>query len=236
MKRLFKSFLDLLYPPLCLHCKDSLEEESFLLCKPCLSQMVPLNASDRCPYCFSSEFDPELQTCCASCIENPLFIDRVASVFDYEGPPATLVKRLKYAGQTYLANPSGAFLVAQLIALNWPMPDVIIPMPIAPLKKIERGFNQSLALAESMGSMIERPVNEIIKRKNGDFSQAGLGYKQRLKLNSDSFFLKSRAKLYGKTVLLVDDVMTTGTTLKCCAEVLREAFPSSIYALTLCRA
>lgn len=236
MRQLLKSFLDLVFPPLCLHCQETLEAEHPLFCKTCLLQVIPANPAERCPYCFSLEFNPLSQKSCSNCIENPLFIDQVGAVFDYEGPPATLVRQLKYGGKTYLAQGAGAYMAAQFIALNWPIPDVIIPMPMARLKKLDRGFNQSVLLANAFASILGCPVSELIKRKSGDYSQAGLDFSQRLKLNSSSFSVKPNTKLYGKTVLLIDDVMTTGTTLKCCAEALRPAFPDHIYALTLCRA
>lgn len=235
MKRLFKSFLDLLYPPLCLHCNETLDHEDPLFCKECQSLLTPIDPIERCPYCFSPEFNLTMK-CCLRCIENPLLIDRIAAVFDYEGPAATLVKQLKYSGKTYLASGAGAYLASQYIALELPLPDVIVPMPIARLKKIERGFNQSKLLADAFAAIIHRPVMEVVMRRSGDFSQAGLDVDQRRQLDSSSFVLKPQTKLYGKTVVLIDDVMTTGTTLKCCSEALQAAFPESIYALTFCRA
>lgn len=236
LKRVVKSFLDLVYPPLCLHCKATLEHENPVFCNDCLQLMTPVDPSERCPYCFSFEFSSLTEKCCRRCIENPLLFDRIAAVFDYEGPPATLVKQLKYGGQIHLAHGGGAYLAAQFITLGWPIPDVVVPMPASRLKRLERGYNQSALLAEAFAEIIGRPVTDIMHRKSGDFSQAGLDFEQRLKLQSSTFDVKPNVKLHGKTVLLIDDVMTTGTTLKCCAEALRLAFPKQIYALTVCRA
>src|SRR4029079_15107444 len=128
--------------------------------------------------CFTSEINIENTngTCCFECQQKPHILRRIAAAFDYEGPAATLVKQLKYGGQPYLAEGAGAFLTAQFIRLEWPMPDFIIPMPMAPLRKLERGYNQSLLLAEEVGCLIERPVLNILRRHSGDFSQAGLNY------------------------------------------------------------
>lgn len=235
LKKCGKSFLDLIYPPLCLHCNECLENECHLFCRSCLLLFDQIDPSTRCPFCFSPEFDRNQQKCCDHCKQHPRKIKRTASVFDYEGPPATLVKQLKYGGQFYLAKSGGAFMAVQFLSLNWPMPDFIIPMPMASLRKMERGYNQSELLAESLAKLINRPVSRVLKRKSGDFSQAGLDHYQRLNLKNDSFFVKDGDQLHNKTLLLVDDVMTTGSSLNCCAEALIPFFPEDIYALTLCR-
>ena len=189
---------------------------------------------ERCPYCFAP--DANLKRCCKTCRKHPLLFDRIASAFDYEGLPATLIKQLKYGGQTHLAQGAGGYLAAQFLTLDWPLPDLIIPMPSTPIKKLERGFNQSLLLAEAFATIINRPVVEIIKRKNGDFAQANLNHKERLQLRSTSFEVKSSTPLDNQCILIIDDVMTTGSSLKCCAESLLPLFPKSLYALTFCRA
>lgn len=236
LKAFGKSFLDLLYPPLCLHCGEDLENECLIFCKTCLLLLEPIDPSLRCPLCFSSEFNGQMEKCCQQCKEKSRNIKQMASVFDYEGPPATLVKQLKYGGRYYLAKGGGAYLATQFLTLNWPMPDFIIPMPMARLRKLERGYNQSELLAESLAKLIQCPFSSILKRRSGDFSQAGLDHHQRLNLKSDSFFVEEADQLHDKTLLLIDDVMTTGSSLNCCAEALIPFFPKAIYALTLCRA
>lgn len=231
-----KSFFDLAYPPICLHCPHRLEKGCPLFCRSCLDLLMPIDSKERCPYCFSAEFNGKTEKCCHHCLDHPLLLERVAAVFDYEGPAATLIKQLKYGGQLYLAKGAGAYLAAQFLSLDWPVPDVIVPMPMPLLRRFERGFNQSLLLAEAFAKFINRPVRDILVRKSGDFSQASLDYQQRLNLSSASFDIKKGVKLHGQSVLLIDDVMTTGSSLRCCAETLFPTFPQSIYALTVCRA
>jgi predicted amidophosphoribosyltransferase len=104
------------------------------------------------------------------------------------------------------------------------------------LKRLDRGYNQSVLLAEPFAKMINRPVMSVLKRSKGSFSQAGLNYEQRLKLAPEAFYAVDTELLRDKTVLLIDDVMTTGSTLRCCAEALYKLHPKSVYALTVCRA
>lgn len=237
LAKVVKSFSDLLYPPLCIHCEQSLEERSLIFCQSCLKLLQIIDPKTRCPYCFSFEFDPENQFCCTPCRQKPQLLHRIAAVFDYEGPATTLIKQMKYGGQPHLAEGAGAFLAAQFVELNWPMPDFVIPMPMASLRKIERGYNQSELLAEVFARFIDRPMLDILKRKGGEFSQAGLNHQQRLQLSSDAFSLRKRhADIKDKCLLLIDDVMTTGSTLRRCAEALLETYPDQIYGLTVCRA
>lgn len=231
-----KSFLDLVYPPLCLHCEEGLEKAHPLFCFECLKQMAPIDPAERCPYCFSSEIDLEHEKCCDQCRHQPPLTERIAAVFDYEGPAATLIKKLKYGGQSYLAKGAGAYLAAYFLQLGWPLPNGIIPMPMSRLRAIERGYNQSALLAESIASLLSCPIYDLLKRTAGDYSQAGLNYQQRLELNSKTFQVKSKISLEDKCLLIIDDVITTGSSIRCCAEALQELYPSKIYALAVCRA
>lgn len=235
LKQIGVSFLDLMYPPLCLHCDTRLEPKCHIFCRSCLLLLEQIDPTLRCPLCFSSDFDPEMQKHCLQCQTTPRSIKRIASVFDYEGPPATLVKQLKYGGQSYLAQGGGAYLAARFLSCDWPMPDFIIPMPMSKLRRLDRGYNQSELLAESFAKLLGSPVSKVLKRRSGDFSQAGLDHQQRINLKSDSFIVVDGNRLHEKKILLIDDVMTTGSSLNCCAEALSPYFPESIYALTLCR-
>lgn len=107
---------------------------------------------------------------------------------------------------------------------------------MAPLRLLERGYNQSRLLAQALGKILDRPVLDVLGRRSGDFCQAGLSYQQRMKLGSDAFYLKKMPTLRDKTILLADDVMTTGSSLQRCGEALQGLYPEHIYALTVCRA
>jgi ComF family protein len=198
--------------------------------------LTPIQSVERCPFCFSSNFTPIQEACCEQCRTDPLPLKRIAAVFDYEGPAASLVRNLKYGGQPYIAKGCGAYLAYQFVNLGWPIPDTIIPMPMPRLRKLDRGYNQSALLAEALGEFLDRPVLDILHRRSTGFSQAGLNIAQRKALNSSAFTIKkNHPRLHDKTVLLIDDVMTTGSSLRCCAETLAGLYPADIYGLTLCR-
>lgn len=229
------SFLSLLYPAFCLHCHQPMTINDVPLCPDCVSLLQLIDGNERCPLCFSSHYCP-LQRICAHCDHLVPSVNRMAASFDYEGPAATLVRKLKYGDAPHLAEGLGAMMVAQLCALNWPIPEVIVPVPISIARWIERGYNQSQLLSDLIGQMLHVPVVNVLGRKSGDFSQAGLSRQQRMTLDGRSLYLKKNAAVTGKMVLLIDDVLTTGSTMNRCAEVLWEDSPLAIYALALCKA
>ena len=235
LTQILRSFGNLLYPPTCLHCQTGLYQDRDMFCHECSFLLELIDPQERCPYCFSELENPEKHIC-AFCYKNPPLLNRIASAFDYIGPPATLIRKLKYANVSYLAKGAGAFLAAQFLTLEWPMPDWIIPVPLPFMRKFERGYNQSLLLAQSVSQILNVPIIETLKRRSDDLSQAGLDRTQRLRLTGETFYLKNKKPLQDRRLLLIDDVMTTGSTLRKCAETLLEAYPSEIYGLTVCRA
>ena len=229
------SFIHLLYPPSCLHCGTPLEDHRHILCGPCLQLMELIDPLERCSLCFSADCNTLLRLC-QTCYQSPRLLDGIAASFDFLGPSATLVKKLKYANMPYLAEGMAAYLTAQFCQLEWPMPEAIVPVPLSFTHYVDRGYNQSALLAHYFAKFIQCPAYDILKRKSGGFSQAGLNRSQRVQLGTDQFSCKKCPQLQNKIVLLIDDVMTTGTTLKRCAEALQMSYPKKIYALVFCRA
>ena len=235
-RKALESTLSLVYPPLCIECGEGVGEGTTLYCSGCLELLDPIDRSQRCPYCFSHDYCARRRLC-AHCIrEEPLF-QGMAAVYEYQGPPATLVKRIKYGGQPGLAPGAAALMAMYWLDLEWPKPDLIVPVPLPFSRWVGRGFNQSDLLARGLGRIIDVPVARVLARSSGDFSQAGLTRKQRLSLTSGRFYLKKRGTAIGdQTVLLIDDVTTTGTTLRRCAEALLPGCPANLYGLTFCKA
>ncbi|MBA3238248.1 MAG: ComF family protein [Parachlamydiaceae bacterium] len=230
-----RSFKDLLFPPRCIHCRETIYEEFAHLCAECTRQLQLIDPKERCPCCFTQDYCTESKRCFC-CKPEELSVDRLGAAFDYMGPAASIVRKLKYGNQPYLAKGAGAFLVAQFFQLQWPLPDLIVPVPISFTHWLERGYNQSELLAESTSQFLRIPMESTLIRKSGDYSQAGMDRKQRKILTKDTLLLKKGHQLHDKRILLIDDVMTTGSTLQRCAEVLYEGCPAEVYALTFCRA
>lgn len=235
LKQILTSFQDLIFPPLCLHCDIPIDGQYLHLCAHCHSQLELIDPLGRCPICFSNEFCNE-KASCSDCRSQDTLLHHCASAFDHTGPAATIVKKLKYNNQFYLAKGIAAFVALQLIRLDWPLPDLIVPVPLSFSHWLLRGYNQTFLIAQSLGEILSKPVGDVLERRSGDYSQAGLKRSDRLKLDSSSFRLKKPDEIADKNILLIDDVMTTGKTLRCCAEVILEASPQSIYGMSVCRA
>lgn len=234
-QNLKSSFLYLVYPPKCVNCNEITTHDQPWLCSHCLSLLELINPEERCFSCFGSR-NADHSKHCKNCREGHTLFTGIGAAFDYIGPAAALIKRLKYGNQPYLAEGLGAFLVAQFTHLNWPLPDVIIPVPLSLTHWFDRGYNQSALLAGEMSKILMIPVWDVLQRESGDYSQAGLTLAQRKSLEGKRFTLRKGFSLEDKTVLLVDDVITSGSTLNKCAEVLAQGCPASLYALACCRA
>jgi ComF family protein len=235
-RALKKSVLHLAYPTRCLHCHTLLPPDTFVLCASCASLLELINPQERCRICFNPIPESPADFPCQDCLHHPSLFTRMGAVFNYEGPAASLMKRLKYANQPYLARGMAAFLVAQLDQLEWPLPDALIPVPLSFMHWLGRGYNQSALLAEEMRRFLQCPTRSVLKRRSGDYSQAALSLEQRQALDGERFKLKKNSHLLqDKVLLVIDDVMTSGSTLQRCAEELSVGRPKALYALTFCR-
>ena len=229
-----QSFLSLLFPPLCLSCEEPMHSPDHLFCDLCSSLLELIDPTLRCPRCFSLDYSP-LKRKCARCshIRHPF--SGIAAAFEYTGPAAALVKKMKYGGLSYLAKTFAACLITQLDQLNWPSPDIIVPVPSSLDRKFQRGFNQSALLAREVALLLNISFQEPLTKPMGNYSQAGLRIQQRKQLNNTQFFLKKKTRIQDKIILVIDDVTTTGKTLEQCGNALLEGCPGKLYGLTVCK-
>jgi ComF family protein len=153
----------------------------------------------------------------------------------YEGSLRTLVHLFKYDGMQPLAPHFGRMLLQALP--REASFDVIVPMPLHWRKRWQRGFNQSELLAREVARVWRVPVTSAARRKKHTATQAGLTNAQRRENVSGAFEIprRAKAKIRGRHVLLVDDVMTTGATASACARALQRAGAARITLLTLAR-
>lgn len=158
---------------------------------------------------------------------------RTAAALDYVASVQTSVKKMKDGRMPYLAKMASAFMFIQFERLGWETPDLIVPVP---RRLWFQGMNHASLLAKELARHLKKNVQPVIGRRLGDYSQARLSQEQREHLSESSFYLKRKANVEGQTILLIDDVMTTGTTLRHTAEALKDGFPKKIYALTFARA
>ncbi|MBQ9776540.1 MAG: ComF family protein [Lentisphaeria bacterium] len=202
------------------------------ICPECMEKM-PLIPGDHCTGCGGS-LDSMLARC-SKCLESADFPWQDAfSLFEYRGVARDLIHRMKYYGQAQLARTFG-ILLAEKLAAEAPEFDLILPLPLFWVRKLERSYNQSELLAKVIGKELSVPVGNDLKRIKGGKHQASLGRRQRQIGARGVFAVKHPEKLYGKRILLVDDVFTTGATLNSAAKVLMKANVKALYVATIAR-
>lgn len=168
---------------------------------------------------------------CARCRRARRYVDRSRAIGEYEGALRSIVHALKYDGRRSLARPLAALMRERAPDLLDGV-DAVVAVPLHPSRRRERGFNQAADLARRLGI----PMCRALRRVRATSAQASLPAGRR-HANVRGAFALTRAgrALGGRTVLLVDDVSTTGATLEACARALKDGGVAEVRALTAAR-
>jgi ComF family protein len=164
-----------------------------------------------------------------------LSLDAVVAVGSYQGLLREAVHGLKYGRRRGLAPPLGELLARRLepVLPEW-WPDVVLPVPIHWSRRLRRGFNQAEMLADEVARIAGlRPDYSALARIRRTRSQVGLSGDARRRNLSGAFRVRYPAAVAGRSILLVDDVYTTGATLAECGRALRAAGARAVYGLVL---
>lgn len=242
---LFTLLVDIIYPPRCVICSQFLwkgplsrDRRSALFCQACTADFRCL-VPPLCPICgqpFSAAAGDDHP--CEDCLRKRPLYDAAWAPYHYEGAILKGIHRLKYGSKSFVADALGPLVTgfAQQ-RLDGARPDLIMPVPLHPRRLRERGFNQSLLLARHVSRTLHLDLDILsLRRVRYTLPQANLAKKERQKNVRGAFFLEQEGVVRGKTVLLVDDVVTTGNTLNECARILRKAGAQKVLCLSLARA
>lgn len=160
---------------------------------------------------------------CGACIQKPPPFTRAVCALQYEFPANRLVQAFKYRRQLVAGRVLSHLLCEYVSLQEYPLPDMLIPVPLHNLRMLKRGFNQAYEMASYAGRVLNIPIrSDALRRRRNTRAQSGLSRIQRRKNLKGAFYWHGRSKP-GRHVALIDDVMTTGTTLTECATVLRKA-------------
>lgn len=226
--------LDLLLPPQCLICGELVSDVG-ALCAECWNRIRFLGP----PYCRTCgqpfELDSGIDVLCNSCVALPPAYRRARAVMRYDDASRVMLLRFKHGDRTDLAVPFGRWLAragAELILDA----DVIIPVPLHRWRLFTRKYNQAGLLAQEMtrhgGPAVE---NNLLRRVRHTPTQGGLDRHARTDNVGGAFVVTRPQRIAGLSVLLIDDVFTTGATVSECARVLRQAGARSVDVLALAR-
>jgi ComF family protein len=225
IKEFYKSFLHLVYPDLCIACGKNLPDINEMFCLDCFTELPFYNFID---------------------FKNNEFTDRFKGKFNLEfgvamfyfvksGKIQNIIKQFKYHGKANYAFKMGELfgkLFADTEFTN--SIDIIVPVPLHPKKEAKRGYNQSEKFASGISKLLNIPVNStnLIRIKN-TVTQTKMNHEKRVQNMQNAFSLIDNDLFIGKHILLLDDVLTTGSTLYECAKILDQIDGTKISMATI---
>ena len=227
----------LLYPPVCTIC-SAMVAPGENLCQECDAKATRI-APPFCAKC-SEPFEGAITGTftCANCAHRTIHFDAAVAAYRGRGIVRRIIHDFKYGRQIHLRHLVGRWLRAALVdpRLRGREFDVIVPVPLHPTRKRERGFNQASLLAELLSAQISIQSRPLLERIRYTTTQTALDRAERMENLHNAFRLRKNMNVRDLRVLLIDDVLTTGSTLSECARVLKDAGVISVHAATAARA
>jgi ComF family protein len=219
--------LDAVFPRRCLGCGAA----GAFLCARCLAT-APRATPRRCPTCWMPSDGPD--TLCWRCRERPPHFEAARCPFIFEGTAREAVNTLKYRGLSALAAGMAAPM-AECLRQWAPSVKAIVPVPLVGRRRRLRGYNQSELLARELSRLTGLPLaSRALVRRRSTTPQARSADEAARRRNVAEAFALGVEPVAG-SLLLVDDVLTSGATLDACARVLRAGGPGPVFALTFAR-
>lgn len=220
-KEFWNRVLDIFFPPnlKCIFCgRDVPDFSNQPYCKEC-KENQPFNTEHRCQICDMEIIgDGEI---CELCKISHKEFNLVRSPMKYEGSARNVVLKFKTQNARYLAF-AMAKLMVSVMTDEMKNADMIIPVPMTEKAIKKRGYNQSILLANEISKLINKPVClDVLLKTKETHSQKELNFKERQKNLIGSFSIKNYRLIKDKTILLVDDVMTTSATANVCSKELK---------------
>lgn len=231
LRRVGAFCLDVFFPPVCAGCR----RVGALLCPACAARLIPVTGP-LCVRCGRSLGDTVAASpaLCDDCGREPPPLAQMRAALRYAEPASQLIHRFKYEGCFAL----GEVLAGTMIA-GWPqwrpLPDLIVPIPLHPRRRRHRGYNQSELLARPLAARLGISFSAVaLTRTRHTAPQVGLGPEARA-VNVRDAFSAAPDLVAGRSLLLIDDVLTTGATMTAAATALLASGAASVSAYCLAR-
>lgn len=234
IKEFFRILLDLIYPKrgICILCGKDKTQDKKSICEDCKNDLE-YNDGLCCQKCgrpLNHYYGLDL---CYDCICKAPIFDKGVAPLKYEGYTRECIHKYKYKDQAYLYEFFAELIVAKLIE-EYIQFDIVIPVPLSRKRFSKRGYNQAELLAIYIAKVMKSNVkNNVLIRVKDTIRQSQLSKKQRFANMKGVFKVNDKELLTDKTVLLVDDIYTTGATTNECAKQLLLAGAKSVYVAVI---
>jgi competence protein ComFC len=234
--RVLEPLVSLFYPPHCVLCGQASGPGQHL-CSSCLKSARRIERP-FCETCSEPFFGAVTgKFACPNCEGRRFHFSYAVAAYRSRGAVREFVHRFKYDGAFYLRHQLAEWLGETLAddrILAQPV-DALVPVPLHPARQREREFNQADVLASIVGHEAELPVSRALRRIRHTTTQTRLDRHERMENLRHAFTVHKDAPVRGKHLVLVDDVLTTGSTLDECARILCKAGAASVRAITVAR-
>jgi len=237
LKQLFNALLDVILPPICHICRSFIPNAGTLhICPTCLERL-PLVSSPLCSICGIPFTGTGGDHRCGACLVHPPHFDTARARYLYEGALRDLIHSFKYDQRTHLRHPLALLTlegVSGLVAEH--DPHLIVPVPLHRSRLRQRGFNQAALLGRVLSRRLSlKMLPDALVRIRPTEPQIKLSAAERRVNVKGAFTVTGPDRIAGKRILLLDDVMTTGSTLDECARELKKAGADVVIAATVAR-
>lgn len=226
-------FIDLLYPRRCPVCDEIVMPKGRLICPQCI-KLLSFVKGPVCKKCGKEVFGSEIEYC-FDCVKHKRSFEYGRALIHYEEHGKDSMAKIKYKNKREYLDFYGEAISLRYEKLIRRMnPDALIPVPVHPSRKKERGFNQAELLARKIGKPFDLPIYpDILVRNKKTMPQKELNPTERLK-NLEEAFGPGKRIAGMNQVILIDDIYTTGSTMEACTRVLKKCGIKKVYFLTIC--
>ena len=236
MHEIKKTLHDTLFPesPSCPICRRVVFFKNAAACEKCMSKIKPID-HNSCSIC-AAPLD-QSGTCCR-CSEHRFAFDGGISLWQYDDTSKQIIYDFKYQNNPDTAKACGRLLAEKLLTTPWiNQIDALIAVPVSPATYATRGYNQTQFIADEISRICDIILyNQILFKKDGVKDQTELTPQERYANVADAYYLAEAGIIQGKSLLIIDDVITTGATLKSISGVLKSVGAGAIYIATVATA
>lgn len=230
--RIYKYFIDYILPNRCMSCASLTQDEGGF-CAICWKEIEFIGS----PICISCGRNFTLNTTegytCLGCIASPPNYDMARALFKFGAVSKNIIHAFKYYDKTILAKHFADMLCAKYSQEIYDA-DVVIPVPMHKIKRLIRMYNQAAVLASAVGAKIKKPIYfDVLQKTKWTKPQTLLSRKTRMTNVNGSIDIRNIHYIKDKNIILIDDVMTTGSTASLCSRLLKRAGAKKVVVLCI---